>query len=86
MSVGLSDAQVDESGHWQTHIEPVTEAEVVDELEHVLHAQEDQTHQPLQTTQNNEKLVNTLPEHLRVPVHCSFVDMWRIWGCITETF
>lgn len=44
MSVRLSDAQVDESGHRQTHIEPVTEAEVADELEHVLHTQEDQTH------------------------------------------
>lgn len=44
VSVWLSDAQVDEAGHGQTHIEPVTEAEVVDELEHVLYAQEDQTH------------------------------------------
>ncbi len=42
--VWLGDAQVDEAGHRQTHIEPVTEAEIVDELEHVLHTQEDQTH------------------------------------------
>lgn len=48
MSVWLSDAQVDEAGHRQTHIEPVAEAEIVDELEHVLHTQKDQTHQPLQ--------------------------------------
>lgn len=47
-SVGLGEAQVDEAGHRQSHVEPVTEAEVVDELEDVLHAQEDQTHQPLQ--------------------------------------
>lgn len=44
VSVRLSDAQVDEAGHRQTHIEPVTEAEIVYELEHILHAQEDQTH------------------------------------------
>lgn len=44
VSVWLSDAQVDEAGHRQTHIEPVAEAEIVDELEHVLHTQEDQTH------------------------------------------
>lgn len=46
--VWLSEAQVDEAGHGQTHVQPVTEAEVVDELEDVLHAQKDQTHQPLQ--------------------------------------
>lgn len=50
VSVWLSDAQVDEAGHRQTHVEPVAEAEVVDELEHVLHTQEDQTHQPLWST------------------------------------
>lgn len=44
VSVRLSDAQVDEAGHRQTNVEPVTEAEVVDELEHVLHTQEDQAH------------------------------------------
>lgn len=49
VSVRLSDAQVDESGHRQANIKPVTEAEIVDELKHVLHAQEDQTHEPLQT-------------------------------------
>lgn len=48
VSVGLGEAQVDEAGHRQSHVEPVTEAEVVDELEDVLHAQEDQTHQALQ--------------------------------------
>lgn len=47
-SVWLSDAQVDEASHRQTHIEPVAEAEIVDELEHVLHTEKDQTHQPLQ--------------------------------------
>lgn len=47
VSVRLSDAQVDEAGHRQTHVEPVAEAEIVDELEHVLHTQEDQTHYPL---------------------------------------
>lgn len=47
-SVGLGEAQVDEAGHRQSHIEPVAEAEVVDELEDVLHTQKDQPHQPLQ--------------------------------------
>lgn len=56
MSVWLSDAQVDEAGHRQTHIEPVTEAEVVDELEHVLHTQEDQPHQPLQNNNTHTLL------------------------------
>lgn len=46
--VWLGDAEVDESGHRQTHVEPVAEAKVVDELEDILHAQEDQTHQTLQ--------------------------------------
>lgn len=39
--VWLGDAEVDEPGHRQTHVEPVAEAEVVDELEDILHAQED---------------------------------------------
>lgn len=46
-SVWLSDAQVYESHYRQTHVEPVAEAEVVDQLEHVLHTQEDQSHHPL---------------------------------------
>lgn len=49
VSVRLSDSQVNESGHRQTHIQPVTEAKVVDELKHILHTQEDQTHHALQT-------------------------------------
>lgn len=49
--IWLGDAEVDESGHRQTHVEPVAEAEVVDELEDILHAQEDQTHQPLEAGQ-----------------------------------
>lgn len=52
VSVRLCDAQVNESGHRQAHIQPVTEAEVVDELKHILHAQEDQTHHALQTATN----------------------------------
>ncbi len=56
MSLWLSDAQVDEADHRQTHIEPVAKAEIVDELEHILHTQEDQTHQPLQP-------------HIRTSVH-----------------
>lgn len=48
VSVRLSDAQVDESGHRQAHVEPVAEAEVVDELENVLHTQKDESHQALQ--------------------------------------
>lgn len=48
VSLWLSDAQVDEANHRQTHIEPVAEAEIIDELENVLHTQEDETHQPLQ--------------------------------------
>ncbi len=52
VSVRLSDSQVNESGHRQTHIQPVTEAEVVDELKHILHTQEDQTHDALQTPTN----------------------------------
>lgn len=49
MPLWLIDAQVDEAGHRQTNIKPVTEAEVVDELENVLHTQEDQTHKSLKT-------------------------------------
>lgn len=52
VSVRLSDSKVNESGHRQTHIQPVTEAEVVDELKHILHTQEDQTHDALQTPTN----------------------------------
>lgn len=54
MPVRLGDAEVDESGHRQTHVEPVAEAEVVDKLEDILHAQEDQTHQPLQAGESTE--------------------------------
>lgn len=52
VSVRLSDAQVNESSHRQTHIQPVTEAKVVDELKHILHTQEDQTHHALQSPTN----------------------------------
>lgn len=59
VSVWLGEAQVDEAGHRQAHIEPVAEAEVVDEQEHVLHTQEDQTHQSLQphSTEQSYSLV-----------------------------
>lgn len=58
VSVGLSEAQVNESGHGQTHIQPVTEAEVVDELKHILHTQEDQTHNALQTPTNTMLIIS----------------------------
>ena len=48
VSVGLCDAEVDEAGHGQPHEEPVAEAEVVDELEHILHTQEYQAHPALE--------------------------------------
>ena len=50
VSERLGVAQVDESGHRQAHVEPVAEAEVVDQLEDVLHTQEDQPHQALKHT------------------------------------
>lgn len=59
--VWLRDAQVDEAGHRQTHVEPVAEAEVVDELEDVLHAQEDQTHQPLQAHTHTQHTYRVTP-------------------------
>lgn len=62
VSVGLGEAQVDEAGHGQSHVEPVTEAEVVDELEDVLHTQEDQTHQALQP-HSGTRLTGSAPFH-----------------------
>lgn len=70
VSVGLSDAQVDEAGHRQTHVEPITEAEIVDELEDVLHTQEDQTHQPLKApTQSTVNVLCQEEKKSRVFVH-----------------
>lgn len=53
--VWLGDTQVDKSGHRQAHVQPVAEAEVVNELEDVLHAQEDQPHQSLQAGKQKKK-------------------------------
>lgn len=53
VSLWLFDAQVDEAGHRQTDIKPVTEAEVVNEQEHILHTQENQTHEPLKPQLEN---------------------------------
>ena len=47
VSERLGVAHVDEAGDGEAHVEPVAEAEVVDELEDVLHTQEDQAHQAL---------------------------------------
>lgn len=47
-SLRLSPTQVDLSSDGQTNKEPVAEAVVVDEPEHVLHAQVNQGHDPLQ--------------------------------------
>lgn len=48
MPVWLRDAEVDQTCHRQSHVKPVAEAEVVDELKDVLHAEKDEAHQTLQ--------------------------------------
>lgn len=86
MPVWLRDAQVDEAGHRQTHVEPVAEAEVVDELEDVLHAQEDQTHQPLQApanTHNVLRLHNGALEWRGCAINGPHVEQQRRYGCVT---
>lgn len=87
MSVGLSDAQVDEAGHRQTHVEPVTEAEIVDELEDVLHTQEDQPHQPLQapTQRHTVNLLCQKEKKSRVHnVHCKVRNIELVDGSHIE--